>query len=132
MINNVNVRGAATELITERCLPQLSRLAELFSSYGVKLYLSLNFAAPIELGGLATCDPLDGQVQDFWKKKMEQVYAKVPSLGGFLVKADSEGRPGPFTYGRNHAEGANMLARAIRPYGGLIIWRCFVYNCRQD
>ena len=132
VINNVNVRGAATELITERCLPQLSRLAELFSSYGVKLYLSLNFAAPIELGGLATCDPLDGQVQDFWKKKMEQVYAKVPSLGGFLVKADSEGRPGPFTYGRNHAEGANMLARAIRPYGGLIIWRCFVYNCRQD
>ncbi len=132
VINNVNVRGAATELITERCLPQLSRLAELFSSYGVKLYLSLNFAAPIELGGLATCDPLDGQVQDFWKKKMEQVYAKVPSLGGFLVKADSEGRPGPFTYGRNHAEGANMLARAIRPYGGIIIWRCFVYNCRQD
>lgn len=132
VINNVNVRGAATELITERYLPQLSRLAELFSSYGIKLYLSLNFAAPIELGGLATCDPLDGQVQDFWEKKMEQVYAKVPSLGGFLVKADSEGRPGPFTYGRNHAEGANMLARAIHPYGGLIIWRCFVYNCRQD
>lgn len=132
VINNVNVRGAATELITERYLPQLSRLAELFSSYGIKLYLSLNFAAPIELGGLATCDPLDGQVQDFWEKKMEQIYAKVPSLGGFLVKADSEGRPGPFTYGRNHAEGANMLARAIHPYGGLIIWRCFVYNCRQD
>ena len=100
VINNVNVRGAATELITERYLPQLSRLAELFSSYGIKLYLSLNFAAPIELGGLATCDPLDGQVQDFWEKKMEQIYAKVPSLGGFLVKADSEGRPGPFTYGR--------------------------------
>lgn len=132
VINNVNVRGAATELITERYLPQLSRLAELFSSYGIKLYLSLNFAAPIELGGLATCDPLDGQVQDFWEKKMEQIYAKVPSLGGFLVKADSEGRPGPFTYGRNHAEGANMLARAIHPYDGLIIWRCFVYNCRQD
>lgn len=132
VINNVNVRGAATELITERYLPELSKLAKLFGEYGIKLYLSLNFAAPIELGSLPGCDPLDGKVQSFWKKKMKEVYAAVPSLGGFLVKADSEGRPGPFTYGRDHAEGANMLARAVRPYGGLIIWRCFVYNCRQD
>lgn len=132
VINNVNVRGAATELITERYLPQLARLSELFAKYGVKLYLSLNFAAPIELGGLKTCDPLDKKVQDFWKKKMREVYAAVPLLGGFLVKADSEGRPGPFTYGRNHAEGANMLAKAVAPYKGIIIWRCFVYNCSQD
>ncbi|MDE7327113.1 MAG: alpha-glucuronidase, partial [Lachnospiraceae bacterium] len=132
VINNVNVRGAATELITQRYLPQLKELAELFLEYGVKLYLSLNFAAPIELGGLKTCDPLDGQVQDFWKRKMDEIYAAIPSLGGFLVKADSEGRPGPFTYGRNHAQGANMLAKVIRPHGGIIIWRCFVYNCKQD
>lgn len=132
VINNVNVRGAATSLITGRYLPQLAKLSELFARYGIKLYLSLNFAAPMELGTLATCDPLDKNVQNFWKKKMEEVYTAVPLLGGFLVKADSEGRPGPFTYGRNHAEGANMLARAIAPYGGKIIWRCFVYNCSQD
>lgn len=132
VINNVNVRGAATSLITGRYLPQLAKLSELFARYGIKLYLSLNFAAPMELGTLATCDPLDKNVQNFWKKKMEEVYTAVPFLGGFLVKADSEGRPGPFTYGRNHAEGANMLARAIAPYGGKIIWRCFVYNCSQD
>ncbi len=132
VINNVNVRGAATSLITGRYLPQLAKLSELFAPYGIKLYLSLNFAAPMELGALASCDPLDRNVQDFWKKKMEEVYTAVPLLGGFLVKADSEGRPGPFTYGRNHAEGANMLARAIAPYGGKIIWRCFVYNCSQD
>lgn len=132
VINNVNVRGAATSLITGRYLPQLAKLSELFARYGIKLYLSLNFAAPMELGKLATCDPLDKNVQSFWKKKMEEVYTAVPLLGGFLVKADSEGRPGPFTYGRNHAEGANMLARAIAPYGGKIIWRCFVYNCSQD
>lgn len=132
VINNVNVRGAATSLITGRYLPQLAKLSELFARYGIKLYLSLNFAAPMELGKLATCDPLDKNVQSFWKKKMEEVYTAVPLLGGFLVKADSEGRPGPFTYGRNHAQGANMLARAIAPYGGKIIWRCFVYNCSQD
>ncbi len=132
VINNVNVRGAATELITARYLPQLAKLAKLFYTYRIKLYLSLNFAAPIELGGLATCDPLHPDVQDFWKKKMDEVYAAVPELGGFLVKADSEGRPGPFTYGRDHAQGANMLAEAIAPHGGNIIWRCFVYNCRQD
>lgn len=132
VINNVNVRGAATELITERYLPQLAALSQLFAKYGIKLYLSLNFAAPIELGGLTTCDPLDRRVQEFWQKKMREVYAAVPLLGGFLVKADSEGRPGPFTYGRNHAQGANMLAAAAAPYGGIIIWRCFVYNCSQD
>ncbi|MDE7061054.1 MAG: alpha-glucuronidase, partial [Lachnospiraceae bacterium] len=132
VINNVNVRGAATSLITGRYLPQLAKLSELFAPYGIKLYLSLNFAAPMELGALASCDPLDRNVQNFWKKKMEEVYTAVPLLGGFLVKADSEGRQGPFTYGRNHAEGANMLARAVAPYGGKIIWRCFVYNCSQD
>ena len=132
VINNVNVRGAATWLITERYLPQLAALSQLFGEYGIALYLSLNFAAPMELAGLDTCDPLDERVQEFWKRKMLEVYAAVPDLGGFLVKADSEGRPGPFTYGRNHADGANMLAEAVSPYGGKIIWRCFVYNCSQD
>lgn len=132
VINNVNVRAHATELITDKYLPKLSELADVLADYGIKLFLSLNFAAPMELGGLSNCDPLDKKVQDFWKKKMQEVYKVVPTLGGFLVKADSEGRPGPFTYGRNHADGANMLAKAIAPYGGLIIWRCFVYNCTQD
>ncbi len=132
VINNVNVRSAATYLITDRYFDKVRALSEIFDEYGISLYLSLNFAAPIELGGLEVSDPLDPGVINWWKEKMAEVYAAVPKLGGFLVKADSEGRPGPFTYGRDHADGANMLARAVQPYGGRIIWRCFVYNCRQD
>lgn len=132
VINNVNVKGAATEFITKKYLGKLKEYADCFSGYGIRLFLSLNFASPIELGELETADPLDESVISWWSGKMDEVYREIPSLGGFLVKADSEGRPGPFTYGRNHAEGANMLARAVRPHGGLIIWRCFVYNCRQD
>ena len=132
VINNVNVKQAATWLITERYFNGLKQMAAIFAEYGVKLFLSLNFAAPMELGGLNLCDPLDDKVRAFWKKKMQEVYDAIPDFGGFLVKADSEGRPGPFTYGRNHADGANMLAEAVAPYGGLIIWRCFVYNCTQD
>ena len=82
--------------------------------------------------GLNTADPLDATVKEWWSNKCKEVYQNVPDLGGFLIKADSEGRPGPFTYGRTQADGANMLAEAIRPYEGLIIWRCFVYNCQQD
>ncbi len=132
MINNVNVKDAATWLITGRYLGKVRELAELFAGYGIRLFLSLNYAAPVELGELEGADPLDEQVRNWWKKRMEIVFHEVPGFGGFLIKADSEGRPGPFTYGRTHADGANMLAEAAAPYGGLIIWRCFVYNCQQD
>ncbi|WP_029324613.1 alpha-glucuronidase family glycosyl hydrolase [Butyrivibrio sp. AE3004] len=132
VINNVNVKNAATDLITERYFDKVRELSELFADYGIKLFLSLNFASPIELGGLKVCDPIDDEVIKWWDKKFAEVYENVPLLGGFLVKADSEGRPGPFTYGRNQADGANMLAKSIAPYGGIIIWRCFVYNCTQD
>ncbi len=132
VINNVNVKDAATWLITGRYLGKVRELAELFAGYGIRLFLSLNYAAPVELGELESADPLDEQVRNWWKKRMEIVFHEVPGFGGFLIKADSEGRPGPFTYGRTHADGANMLAEAVAPYGGLIIWRCFVYNCQQD
>lgn len=133
VINNVNVRGeAASSLITNRYLDRLKELADIFAGYGIKLYLSVNFAAPIEIGGLSTADPLDASVADWWKDCVKNIYQKIPEFGGFLVKADSEGRPGPFTYDRTHADGANVLARALKPYGGLLIWRCFVYNCQQD
>lgn len=132
VINNVNVKDAATYLISERYYNELHELSELFDEYGIALYLSLNFAAPIEMGELTSADPLDAEVISWWHDKMEEVYHHIPKLGGFLVKADSEGRPGPFTYGRNHAQGANMLAKEVEPFGGIIIWRCFVYNCQQD
>lgn len=132
VINNVNVRDKATSLITDEYLDDLESLANLFEGYGIGLYLSINFAAPIELGGLPTADPLNPEVCSWWKEKVAYIYEKIPGFGGFLVKADSEFRPGPFTYGRTHADGANMLARALKPYGGLLIWRCFVYNCQQD
>lgn len=132
VINNVNVKGAATELISDRYYGKLRGMAEILGAYGVKLFLSINFASPIELGGMDTADPCEDAVRAWWTKKAEEIWRNVPEIGGFLVKADSEGRPGPFTYQRTHAEGANMLADAVRPYGGLVIWRCFVYNCQQD
>lgn len=132
VINNVNVKDAATWLITDRYFEKLRQLSEIFADYGIKLFLSLNYAAPVELGELTGADPLSGEVREWWKQRMKLVFGQIPNLGGFLIKADSEGRPGPFTYGRTHADGANMLAEAAEPYGGLIIWRCFVYNCRQD
>lgn len=131
-INNVNVRGVAAELIAERYREPLIRLARIFEEYGVKLFLSLNFASPKRIGGLDTSDPCDGKVRAFWRERIADVFENVPNFGGFVVKADSEGEPGPFAYGRSHADGANMLAEFARPYGGLIIWRCFVYNCQQD
>jgi len=132
VINNVNVKEAATYLITERYFDKVTELSELFAEYGIKLYLSLNFASPLELGGPNSADPLNPEVISWWEGKMAEVFTKVPKLGGFLVKADSEGRPGPFTYGRTQADGANMLADIVKPYGARIIWRCFVYNCTQD
>ncbi|HPS82638.1 MAG TPA: alpha-glucuronidase family glycosyl hydrolase, partial [Candidatus Limiplasma sp.] len=131
-INNVNVAGEAVRLITGAHFQQLQALAGVFASHAIRLFLCLDFAAPMDIGGLPTADPLDADVQAWWNAKMAEVFAAVPNLGGFVVKADSEGRPGPFTYGRTHADGANMLARAVKPYGGVILWRCFVYNCQQD
>lgn len=131
IINNTNVHRAETYLMDDK-IEIVKIISEIMGRWGVKIYLSINFAAPITLGDLETADPLDNEVRTWWKKRAEYVYSIVPNLGGFMVKADSEGRPGPFTYGRNHADGANMLANAIAPYGGILIWRCFVYNCRQD
>jgi alpha-glucuronidase len=132
VINNVNVHKYETRLITYRYLPEVAKLAAIFRNYGIKIYLSINFASPIELGKLMTADPLDSEVRLWWSKKANEIYTYIPDFGGFLVKADSEFRPGPFTYGRSHSDGANMLAEALSCYGGIVIWRCFVYNCRQD
>ena len=129
-INNVNVRYPADQLI-ESWLPELAKLAAIFRPFGVKLMVSIDYSAPMR-HGIPTADPLDKYVQGWWARQTEIVYQAIPDLAGFLVKADSEGRPGPFTYGRNHAEGANMLARALKPFGGKLVWRCFVYNCQQD
>ncbi|MDE7284260.1 MAG: alpha-glucuronidase [Lachnospiraceae bacterium] len=132
VINNVNVKDAATWMITDRYFDKLKEMSEILSGYGIKLFMSLNYAAPVELGELDSADPLDTKVREWWKNRMQLVFKAIPNLGGFLIKADSEGRPGPFTYNRTHADGANMLAEAVEPYNGLIIWRCFVYNCKQD
>lgn len=129
-VNNVNVKGEA-ELLIEDYLPRLARLAEEFRPFGVRLMVSVDFSRPMA-HGVGTADPLDEDVQRWWAERAEAVYAAVPDLAGFLVKADSEHRPGPFTYGRTHAEGANMLARAVAPFGGVVVWRAFVYNCMQD
>lgn len=130
-INNVNVHQVESRLLTE-FLPQVAKVASIFRNYAIKTYLSINYASSIEIGGLTTADPLDPAVREWWRIAASSVYAIIPDFGGFLVKADSENRPGPFTYGRDHAEGANMLAEALKPYGGIVIWRCFVYNCKQD
>lgn len=132
VLNNVNVHSTETRLITKEQLPKVAKLAGIFRSYGIRILLSINYSSPIELGGLDTADPLDEQVQSWWNAKAAEIYSYIPDFGGFLVKADSEFRPGPFTYGRDHAQGANMLATALKPFGGIVIWRCFVYNCRQD
>ena len=132
VINNVNVKQAASYMITDRYFEKLAELGEIFAGYGIGLYLSLNYASTIEIGGMDSADPLDEGVKAWWKEKMAEVFAKIPTLKGFLVKADSEGRPGPFTYGRTQADGANMLADIAKEHGAIIIWRCFVYNCRQD
>ena len=131
-INNVNVRCGAEMLITDKYAEKLSALGELFERYGIKLYICIDFSAPISVGKMDTSDPLDEKVQKWWKSCANELFSKVTGLGGFLVKADSEGQPGPYAYGRNHADGANMLAKAVKPFGGKVIWRCFVYNCAQD
>ncbi|NRG26335.1 alpha-glucuronidase [Bacillus circulans] len=131
-INNVNVWKVETKLLTKEFLPKVKEVANILRSYGITTYLSINFASPIELGNLATADPLDKEVEKWWARKAEEIYRYIPDFGGFVVKADSEGRPGPFSYGRGHVEGANVLARALQPFNGKVVWRCFVYNCLQD
>nr|AFM44650.1 Agu67A [Caldanaerobius polysaccharolyticus] len=132
VINNVNVNKNAIWLITPKYLGDLAKLADVFRQYGIKIYLSINFASPIYIGKLKTADPLDEDVIKWWKETAKTIYEYIPDFGGFLVKADSEFNPGPYKFGRDHADGANMLAEALAPYGGIVIWRCFVYNCTQD
>ena len=130
-INNVNVHAREATLLTER-LGSVARLAEIFRAQGITVFLSVSFASPIVVGDLTTSDPLDTDVQDWWRRAADAVYAAIPDFGGFVVKADSEGQPGPFAYGRDHADGANLLARAVAPHGGEVFWRAFVYDHRQD
>ncbi|HIB1872920.1 TPA: alpha-glucuronidase [Enterococcus faecium] len=131
-INNVNVRGKAKWLITEPYLGEIKQIADTFAAYGIRTFLSINFGSPISVGEPETADPLAEEVINFWQRTADTIYRIIPEFGGFVVKADSEGEPGPFLYGRDHNDGANMLARALQPYGGLVIWRCFVYDCSQD
>lgn len=130
-INNVNVHSREALLLTE-LLPDVARVAERFRGWGIRLHLAVNFSSPMVLGGLQTCDPADATVQQWWREAADRVYDLIPDFGGFVVKADSEGQPGPFAYGRDHADGANVLARAVAPHGGVVHWRAFVYNHQQD
>lgn len=131
VLNNVNVHSHETELIGSK-LYITKKLAEIFREYGIRTFLSINYASPIQLGGLNSSDPCDSDVVKWWENAAKNIYEEIPDFGGFLVKADSEHRPGPHSYERDHAQGANMLAKILKPYNGLLIWRCFVYNCRQD
>ena len=124
-LTNVN---ANAQVLTPLYLPKVAALADVFRPYGIQVFLTARFSAPIEIGGLETADPLDPAVQAWWRSKADEIYALIPDFGGFLVKANSEGQPGPQDYGRSHAEGANMLADAVAPHGGTVIWRAFVYS----
>jgi alpha-glucuronidase len=115
-------------VLTDSVLIKVKALADVFRPYGLHVYLSVNFASPMVLDGLTTADPMDKAVKQWWKKKVADIYRLIPDFGGFLVKANSEGQPGPCDFGRTHAEGANMLADALRPYGGIVMWRAFVYS----
>jgi alpha-glucuronidase len=125
VVNNVN---ASARFLTAEYLHKVAALADVFRPYGIKIYLSVYFAAPKTLGGLKTSDPLDPEVKQWWNDKVKEIYSIIPDFGGLLVKANSEGEPGPQDYGRTHADGANMLADALKPYDGLVIWRAFVYK----
>jgi alpha-glucuronidase len=125
VVSNVNANAL---ILTPQYLNKLNGLAKVFRPYGIKVYLTARFSAPIEIGGLPTADPLNADVQQWWKKKVDEIYAIIPDFGGFLVKANSEGQPGPQDYKRTHADGANMLARALAPHGGVVMWRAFVYS----
>ncbi len=125
VLNNVNTSAQA---LTPLYLEKTAALASVMRPYGIKVYLSARFSAPIEIGGLPTADPLDPAVRQWWKDKIDEIYRTIPDFGGFLVKANSEGQPGPQDYGRSHADGANMMAEAFAPHGGVVMWRAFVYS----
>lgn len=128
VLNNVN---ASPKMMTAEYINKVRVIANILRPYGIRVYLSINFASPMALGYTKTADPLDKKVQQWWKKKAKEIYAVIPDFGGFLVKANSEGQPGPGDYHRTHAEGANMLADAVKPYGGIIMWRSFVYGANH-
>ena len=128
VLNNVN---ASPKMMTAEYINKVKVIANILRPYGIRVYLSINFASPMALGYTKTADPLDKKVQQWWKKKAKEIYAAIPDFGGFLVKANSEGQPGPGDYHRTHAEGANMLADAVKPYGGIIMWRSFVYGANH-
>lgn len=128
VLNNVN---ASPKMMTAEYINKVKIIANILRPYGIRVYLSINFASPMALGYTKTADPLDKKVQQWWKKKAKEIYATIPDFGGFLVKANSEGQPGPGDYHRTHADGANMLADAVKPYGGIIMWRSFVYGANH-
>lgn len=129
VLNNVN---ASPNMLRKDYLKKVKVLADIFRPYGIKIYLSVNFASPKVLGGLQNSDPLNKDVQKWWKDKAAEIYRLIPDFGGFLVKANSEGQPGPQDYGRTHADGANMMADALKPYNGIVMWRAFVYSPSKD
>ena len=125
VLNNVN---ASPQMLSTIYINKVKAIADILRPYGIKTYLSVNFASPMALGGLKTADPLDPEVAQWWKDKAKEIYSIIPDFGGFLVKANSEGQPGPGDYNRKHSDGANILADAVKPFGGIIMWRCFVYG----
>lgn len=129
VLNNVNAQAI---ILTDEYIQKAAAIAEVLRPYGIQIYFSVKFTSPREIGGLSTADPLDSDVQQWWKDKAKEIYGKIPDFGGFLVKAWSEGQPGPQQYGRSHADGANMLAEALKPYGGMVSWRAFVYDMTID
>lgn len=129
VLNNVN---ASPNMLREDYLKKVKILADIFRPYGIRIYLSVNFASPKVLGGTENSDPLNKNVQKWWKNKASEIYQLIPDFGGFLVKANSEGQPGPQDYGRTHADGANMMADVLKPYGGIVMWRAFVYSPSKD
>jgi alpha-glucuronidase len=128
VLNNVN---ASPKMLSPTNIAKVKQIADILRPYGIKVYLSVNFASPMGLGRLKTADPLNPQVRRWWKTKTAEIYKAIPDFGGYLVKANSEGQPGPGDYGRSHADGANMLAEAVAPYGGIIMWRSFVYGANH-
>lgn len=129
VLNNVN---ASPRMLANKILKKVKAIADVLRPFGIKTYLSVNFSSPTLLGGLKTSDPFDKEVIKWWKIKVKEIYSMIPDFGGFLVKANSEGQPGPQDFGRTHADGANMMADALKPYGGIIMWRAFVYSPTSD
>ena len=129
VLNNVN---ASPNVLTSKYIERVKAIADVLRPYGIKVYLSAKFSAPLLIGGLNTCDPLNPEVIQWWKVKVKEIYSSIPNFGGFLVKANSEGQSGPQDYGRTHADGANVLADALKPFGGIVMWRAFVYNTSDE